>query len=191
VIGPRHARLLLLIATGVAGLALSGCTLLGSPAKATISPADLKAAFPTIERLASVVYSHDPEGDAVAECEYFEYGRGAFTSDPANASCRVFDPEDRHPGGGAEGPVPVAFDDQARADLADLKRTFEGADAPLDYMNLVLGADGSVGPDSTFAFDPCVTYVYQPGWSTLPGDEDGDTVSTGIDADWYKTDSCP
>jgi hypothetical protein len=186
VIGSRRARLVLLVAAGVA---LSGCTLFGPPAKATVPVAAMRAAFPTIERLAAVVYSHDPAGDAVAECEYFEYGRGAFTSDPADGSCRVFDPDDRHPGGGAEGPVPVAFDDQARADLADLKRAFDGAGAPLDYMNLVLEADGSVGPDSTFAFDPCVTYVYQPGWSTLPSDEDA--VSTGIDADWYKTDGCP
>lgn len=32
---------------------------------------------------------------------------------------------------------------------------------------------------------------YQPGWAVLPEDIPGDSVSRGIDADWYRTDDCP
>ena len=170
---------------------LSGCALSGAP-KASVDLAAVQAAFPTIERLGAVVYMHDGASDqGDPECEYFEYGRGAFSSNPAAEFCRVFDFDDRHPGGGSAGQVPVAFDDQARADLIELLASFDGVGTPLAYMNLMLAADGSVTGDSGFRFDRCVSYWYQPGWSSLPEDLPGDSVSSGIDADWYKTDSCP
>ncbi len=183
------SRVFLLVASAAALCALSGCALFHAP-KANVSVADVTAAFPTVERLGAVVYMFEAGQDGEADCEYFEYRQGAFTSKPHDEFCRVFDVDNRHPGGGSEGPVPVPFDDQARADLADFKKAFEGVGAPMDYMNGVLAADGSVGPDSGFAFDRCVTYWYQPGWTALP-DDDPDAVSTGIDANWYKSDGCP
>jgi hypothetical protein len=133
---------------------------------------------------------HDAGNEGEPDCEYFEYSRGAFTSKPEDEFCRVFDFDNRHPGGGDEGPMPVVFDDEARADLADLKKAFDGVGAPLDYMNLVFDANGSVGPDSGFEFDRCVAFWYQPGWTALPDDIAGDFVSMAIDEDWYKTDAC-
>jgi hypothetical protein len=184
---PHGRRVLALLVV----LLLSSCALFRAP-KATVEVEAVAAAFPTIERLEAVVYMHEGGSDSDdPECEYFEYGRGAFTSNPADEFCRVFDFDDRHPGGGMEGPVPVAFDDQARAHLAELLASFDGVGAPLDYMNLVLAPDGSVGADSGFSFDRCVSYWYQPGWTTLPEDIEGDSVSSGMNADWYKTDSCP
>lgn len=170
---------------------VSGCALIRAP-KASVDVTAVAAAFPTIESLGAVVYMHEDGSDSGdPECEYFEYGRGAFTSNPADEFCRVFDFDDRHPGGGLEGPVPVAFDDQARADLGELLASFDGVGAPLDYMNLVLAPDGSVGADSGFMFDRCVSYWYQSGWAKLPEDIEGESVSSGLNADWYKTDNCP
>lgn len=183
----RARSLVLFVITAVA---VAGCASFATP-KANVSVSDVGDAFPTIERLSAVVYMLEADGDGEPNCEYFEYGRGAFTSKPADEFCRVFDFDERHPGGGDEGPVPVAFDDKAQADLADLKQAFAGAGAPLDYMNLVLAADGSVGPDSGFAFDRCVAYWYQPGWDALPEDDPGESISSGINEDWYETDSCP
>ncbi len=171
-------------------LIVAGCAFFRMP-KATVNVADVAAAFPTIERLSAVVYMLDAGGDDEPDCEYFEYGRGAFTSNPDDEFCRVFDFGDRHPGGGHEGPVPIAFDAEARTDLAALKHAFEGVGAPLNSMNAVLAVDGSVASDSGFAFDRCVTYWYHPGWTALPDDISGDSVSRGINADWYKTDGCP
>lgn len=182
-----------LIPSSVIPIALStltGCALV-APAKADVDVAHIAAAFPTIERLSAVVYMHDPGNDSDADCEYFEYGRGAFTSKPEDEFCRVFDYEGRHEGGGDEGPVPVPFDDQALADLATLKSALAEDGLALDYMNVVLAPDGSVAGDSNFWFDRCVTYWYQPGWTTLPEDDPGKLVSTAIDSNWYKEDGCP
>ena len=186
---PKHAvaRITSLV---FALLIVAGCAFFRTP-KATVNVADVAAAFPTLERLSAVVYMLDAGSGEEPGCEYFQYGRGAFTSNPDDEFCRVFDFDNRHPGGGDEGPVPIAFDAEARRDLAALKRAFEGVGAPLDYMNAVLAADGSVASDSGFAFDRCVTYWYHPGWTVLPEDIAGDSVSTGINADWYKTDGCP
>jgi hypothetical protein len=136
-------------------------------------------------------HMHDDEGRDEPDCEYFDYGRVAFTSKPEDEFCRVFGYNTRQPDGGFEGPIPVAFDETARADLPELKQAFAGISAPLDYINLALASDGSVGPDSVFSFDRCVTYWYQPGWTALPEDIDGETVSTGINKDWYESDGCP
>ena len=160
----------LMLVLGAAALAVSGCVLLDAP-KASVSVEDIGAAFPTVQRLQAVVYMRDAGEVGEADCEYFEYKRGAFTSKPDDEFCRVFDFEGRQPGGGDEGPVPVAFDDTARSDLEALKEAFHGVSAPLDYMNLVLAADGAVGPDSGFRFDRCVAYWYQPGWTVLPEDD--------------------
>jgi hypothetical protein len=174
----------------VVALVFSGCAMFRTP-KATLSVDDIAVAFLTIQRLSAVVYSRDASEDGEADCEYFQYGRGAFTSKPEDEFCRVFDFADRQPGGGDEGPAPVAFDAQARTDLAEFLAALKSVGAPLNYMNLVPTADGSVGPDSNFAFDRCVSYVYQPGWTALPEDLSDDAVSSGINADWYKVDSCP
>ena len=126
------------------------------------------------------------------DCVYFEYARGSFTSKPEDEWCRVFDLlDERRPGGGPEGPVPVAFDDQARADMHAVLAAFDGVGTPLDYMNVVMDADGSIGPDSGFSFDRCVAYWYDPGWRRLPEDIPGESVSEGIDLNWYRTDHCP
>ena len=182
-------RMFLLVAMAAAMFAIAGCAFLRTP-KANVAVGDIATAFPTVQRLGAVVYMFEAGQDGEADCEYFEYQRGAFTSKPQDEFCRVFDFDDRHPGGGNEGPVPVPLDDQARADLVDFKKAFEGVGASIDYMNAVLASDGSVGPDSGFDFDRCVAYWYDPGWTALPND-DPDSVSTGIDANWYKTDSCP
>jgi hypothetical protein len=181
----RGATLLMVIA-----LVISGCALFRTP-KATVSVDDITLAFPTIQRLSAVVYSNEAGQDGAADCEYFEYGRGAFTSKPEDEFCRVFDFANRQPGGGSEGPAPAAFDAQARADLAEFLAAFKPVGVPLDYVNLVPTANGSIGPDTNLAFDRCVSYVYQPGWTTLPEDTPGDSVSSGIDKNWYKADGCP
>ena len=172
-------------------LVVSGCSLLRAP-KADVDVSRVQAAFPAVEQLGAVVYMDDPavEGEDRG-CEYFEYQRGAYASDPDDEFCRVFDYDDRHPGGGPEGPVPGAFDDQARADVTAMLAAFDSVATPVRYMNVVLTADGSIGPDSNFAFDRCVYYWYQPSWKSLPDDFKGKEVSTGINADWYKTDNCP
>jgi hypothetical protein len=132
---------------------------------------------------------NDPAtGGGDPACEYFEYERGAFTSNPADEDCRVFERNDEP---GIRGPAPVAFDDQARADLKAMLAAFDSTGAPLNYMNVVLTEEGSMGPGSGFAFDRCVYYKYRPGWAVLPEDIEGEQVSTGIDRDWYQTDSCP
>jgi hypothetical protein len=181
----NRAALLMVVA-----LVFSGCAVFRTP-KVTVSVDDIAMAFPTIQRLSAVVYLHEAGQDGAADCEYFEYGRGAFTSKPEDEFCRVFDFADRQPGGGSEGPAPAAFDAQAQADLAEFLAAFEAVGARLDYMNLVPAENGSVGPDTNFAFDRCVSYVYQPGWTTLSEDVSGDSISSGIDRDWYKTDGCP
>jgi hypothetical protein len=168
--------------------ALLGCALIG-PKKADVDVAHVAAAFETIERLGAVAYMVQPENEG-EDCVYFQYKRGAFTSLPQDEFCRVFDFDNRQPGGGSEGPIPIAFDDAAKGDLAELKAALGGVGAPLDYMNLVLRADGSVGRDSGFAFDRCVMYWYEPGWTSLPEDIDEETVTTAIDSDWYEVDSC-
>lgn len=165
---------------------LVGCAFF-SPPKAQVDVRDIEAAFPTMQRLAVGVYWLMAGGEE-DECEYFQYSRGAFTSRPDD--CRVFDYDDRQPGGGAEGPVPDPFDEQARFDVADMLAAFEGVGAPLDYINVVVQADGSVGPDSNFSFDRCVMYVYDPGWTTLP-EADPDSIAAGVNTDWYSIDDCP
>jgi hypothetical protein len=174
----------------LAALLASGCVLL-APSKASVKVSDIESVFPTIEQLSAVVYMHEPGIDGAADCEYLEYERGAFTSNAADEFCRVFDFDNRHPGGSSEGPAPVTFDAQALTDLAELKKAFDRVSIPLDYMNVVLNPDGHVGPDSGFSPDRCVTYWYQPDWANLPEDITGDSISIGINADWYKTDWCP
>jgi hypothetical protein len=180
---------MLLLVVAAAAVTLAGCAFLRA-AKADVAVTDVEAAFPTVERLGAVVYMVEAGQDGGPDCEYFEYQRGAFTSTPEDEFCRVFDFDSRHPGGGHEGPVPTPLDDQAHADLADFKNAFDDVGSPIDYMNAVLAPDGSVGPDTGFNFDRCVAYWYEPGWTSLP-DDDPDSVSTGIDANWYKTDNCP
>ena len=68
---------------------------------------------------------------------------------------------------------------------------FDRVGTPLRYLNVVLTQEGLMGPDSGFAFDRCVYYSYQPGWTALPEDIPDEQVSTGIDGDWYRTDACP
>jgi hypothetical protein len=174
----------------VAALVFAGCGLF-RPSKSTVSVDDIALAFPTIQRFSAVAYSHEAGQDGEADCQYFQYGRGAFSSKPEDEFCRIYDFDNRQPGGGPEGPVPVAFDARPRTDLAELLTVFKSVGAPLDYMNVAPTSDGSVGPDSYFDFDRCVTYVYQPGWTTLPEDDPGRYVSTGINVDWFKTDLCP
>ncbi len=159
----------------LAALSVAACL---GPTKIRVSVADFASLFPIVERLSVAVYMDDPYSD----CEYFEYGRGAFSSTPADEFCRVFDLPDR--------PVPVAYDAQALADLAELKKEFNRVGLPMEYINVVFDSAGSVGPDSAFSADPCVTYWYEPGWSALPEDYPG-AVSGAIDADWYRTDICP
>jgi hypothetical protein len=173
----------------LATLAIAGCALSVRPS-ADVVVANIATAFPAIERLSAVIYLNEEGSDGEPGCEYFVYVRGAFTSKPTDQFCRVFDFDDRQPGGGDAGPSPVEFDDLARADLADLKVAFERVGAPLKYLNLVIAPNGSVGPDSVFDFDGCIVYWYRPGWTVLPVDESGDSVSTGIDEDWYETDNC-
>jgi hypothetical protein len=169
-------------------LVVAGCVLF-SPPKAKVAVADIAAAFPEVDRLGAVVYMYEAGSDGEPDCEYFEYRRGAFTSKPEDRLCRVFDFDGRHTGGGDEGPIPVAFDEEAHADLVAFKRALDRVGAALVYMNAVLAADGSVGPDSGFKFDRCVAYWYQPGWTSLPEDIPGD-ISSGINEDWYNTDGC-
>lgn len=160
------------------------------PPKADVDVTQVQAAFPVVEGFGAVAYMDDPAvqgGDPA--CEYFEYARGAFTSNPADEFCMVLNFEEA--GEPLWGPAPVAFDDQARADLKAMLAAFASKGAPLRYLNVVLTQDGSMGPDSNFAFDRCVSYRYQPGWIVLPEDTPGEEVSTGIDPDWYRTDNCP
>ena len=165
----------------IAALVVAGCAV-----KANVSVADLESLFPVLERHAAYVYMLD-DGNPETACEYFEYRRGAFNSDPADEFCRVFR---FHPGGGDKGPVPVAFDDEARKDLADLKREFDRVGVPIDYINVVFDVDGSVASRSQFSADGCVEYWYEPGGTTLP-DDAPKAITTVIDDEWYKIDHCP
>jgi hypothetical protein len=165
-------------------LVASGCALFRPP-KADIDVTQLQAAFPAVEAIGAIVYM-DEGGDPA--CEYFEYERGAFTSNPADEFCRVFERIDEP---GQDGPPPVAFDEQARADLKTLLAAFKNTGAGLRYMNVALDADGSVESESTFAFDRCVYYRYHPGWADLPQDTPGEEVWAGVNGDWYQNDNCP
>jgi hypothetical protein len=151
--------------------------------KAHVSISSLTALFPTIERLGVSKYLVETRTDK-PDCVFFEYRHGAFTSDPSDEFCRVFGEP------GPTDPTPVPFDETANVDLASLRGEFNRLDVPIQYLFIHLDSDGAVGPGSAFNADRCVGYFYQPGWSTLP-EADPDVVSTGIDANWYKTDFCP
>lgn len=153
-----------------------------------VAVSDIASVFPTVEGLAARVYMVHETGEGET-CEYFEYVTRSFTSIPTDQFCRVFDFDDRHPGEG-EGVDPIGFTQDARDDLAGLKAAFRQAGLDIEYLNVVFRPDGSVGPGSFFQFDPCVAFVYEPGWSVLPEDFPGDSTSVGIDANWYKMDSC-
>ena len=171
----------------LAGLMVAACL---APAKAKVSVSDLTALFPTIERLGVRSYTVDTRTDQ-PDCVFFEYGRGAFTSDPSDEFCRVWRVDPQNPDAGWVGPAPVAFDQQAHNDLAALKGEFDRVGVPIEYLYINLDPAGAVGPDSAFDADRCIAYFYQPDWSALPEDIPGKSVSTGITADWYKTDHCP
>ncbi len=160
----------------IAGL-VAGCL---PPTKANVSVTSLEGLFPIIKRLHIDAYMVEPRTDQPA-CVFFLSRRGAFSSDPSDEFCRVF---------GAGGPPAVAFDQQASDDLAELKGEFDLVGVPVQYLYINLGAGASIGPESAFSADRCVAYFYSPGWSALPEPE-RNTVSSGITADWYKTDSCP
>src|SRR6476660_8252328 len=92
-------RMLLLVAAAAAMCGLAGCALLRTP-KADVSVDAVATAYSTVQRLGALVYMFEAAQDGEANCEYFEYQRGAFTSKPQDEVCRVFDFDNRHPGGG-------------------------------------------------------------------------------------------
>jgi hypothetical protein len=155
------------------------------PVKAAVSVTDLASTFPTLDRLAVRSYEFRRFNDGEPVCESFHYARGAFTSIPGDEFCAVFhdDPDPR--------PVPIAFDAQALADLAVVKIDFARMGVPIQQIYIHSDSEGSVGRGSAFAADRCVIYVYDPGWAVLPEQIPGDSISSGLTADWYKTDSCP
>ncbi len=172
----------------LASLTVAGCL---QPAKAKVSVADMSALFPAIERLG--VRSYMVRGPMTDQpgCEFFLYRRGPFTSATSGDDCRIMWVDPENPDAGPVGPAPSAFDREAQDDLAALKREFGRIGVPIEYLYINLDSAGSVGPRSAFAADRCVAYFYEPGWTALPEDIPGEQVSTGITADWYKTDTCP
>ena len=158
-------------------LAAVGCL---RPTKAGLSVSALSALFPVMDQLDVHSYMADPHDP---DCVYFEYRRGSFTSNPSNEFCRTFE--------GPDDPAPVAFDPRATNDMASLIGEFERVGVPIEYLYISQDVAGAVGSGSLFAADRCVAYVYEPGWSSLPEDIPGESVSTAISADWHKTDNCP
>ena len=156
--------------------ALSGCV----PAKASVSTAGLASTFPTIQRLGVVEFEHQEFNQGEPVCDALVYKRGAFASIPGSGTCGTFD-------GSTE--IPVPFDPQATSDLAALTAEFDRIEAPMRLLLIRFGPDGAVGAESSFAADGCVTYIYHPGWTTLP--DPGKEIATGIDMSWYRVDRCP
>jgi hypothetical protein len=155
---------------------LSGCV----PAKASVSVSDLTSTFPAIQRLGVIEFEHQEFNEGEPDCDALVYKRGAFASIPRSGTCGTFS-------GSTE--VPVEFDPEATADLATVAAEFDRIKVPMRYALIKSGVDGAVGAESTFAADGCVTYVYYPGWTSLP--DLGKEIATGIDENWYRVDSCP
>ncbi len=154
-------------------LAAGGCA-----AKAKVDVADLEGMFPRMQRMSVNVLTLESN----PECQYFEYSRGAFTSNMPDDSC-----------GWANGHPPPsrsAFDERARQDMATLQDGFSRLGIPIAWIYIERGTDGSIGSGSFFAADRCVFYYYAPRWTRLPEAGKHEAV-TGINPNWYKTDLCP
>ncbi len=166
-------------------LVAPACDLGVAKASAARSIPAIRALLPAFEALDVRIYM-DAEG-----CEYLVDDRGAFASNlDQEGWCRVWDFEDRHPGGNA-ALAPGPFDDAARMEFTALRHEIDEAGLDLDYLDLLYDPDGHIAPGSIFAVGPCVTFFYDPRWSVLPESIEGVSVSTAIDDDWYQTDICP
>jgi hypothetical protein len=128
----------------------------------------LRSVFPILERLSVTNYWVDER------CEYIAYGRGAFVTDPASLECEI----------DVDGPHPRRpLDDQARADIALIRSESAKHGPPLQHAFLEYAPDGTIINDSSLGFRPCLSYVYDPGYGTLPAD---DSVEyDAVDATWY------
>lgn len=145
-------------------MAVLGC---GQP-----SPSDavvkLAAVFPTLaEYQVSRLYTTDG-------CEYIVYERGAFVTDPASEECQI----------DVEGPYPRSpIDTETRGALDAIYRASEVHGPRLQMAFPEYATDGTiVGGDFGFAW--CLSYVYDPGWATLPPSTS--ETYAAVDRDWYE-----
>lgn len=148
--------------------------------------ADVGAAeslFPLFEDLGLRAYWRYA-GNGAPECEYLEYHRGAFISTPDAPVCQVIDPDNRPT---LAAPVPAAFDLQANRDLDLVKTAFAATHLDITYLHVVFLGD-HVAAGTVYSTDACAFLTYEPGWTALPPDVE--SVSRGINTDWYVTDYC-
>jgi hypothetical protein len=140
----------------------------------------LESVFPLLERLGTLAYMHEPTLDG---CEYLQYSRGAFSTDPASDTCWM--------ARGSDEPIPspVEFDGQATIDVGELRSHFAQVGAPIRSLYVDFRNDGTIAAAS-FSVDGCITYYFEPGWTELPKPDETE-VSTRIDSMWYQTDYCP
>jgi hypothetical protein len=143
---------------------------------------DLASTFPTLQHLGVSFFAHREFNEGEPVCDALVYKRGAFGSIPGSDTCGTFD---------GSTAIPVVFDPQAVADLAAVRAQFDRIRVPMRYALIMSGPDGAVGAKSKFAVDGCLTYVYEPGWTSLPETFPGKEVVTGIDQNWYRVDICP
>lgn len=174
-VGPRAPlRLAVVVLT-----LLSACL----PAvKADVSVRDIERAFPVFSELGVRSYEFARFNAGEPVCEALEYRRGAFAT-INDGLCGAYD--------GDAVRTRMPFDAGAIADLATLKSALSGNGLDLLRIRIIQNPDGSVGSGSYFSADGCVTYNYVRGWSGLPPSVLGKELSTGIDPNWYRTDTCP
>ncbi len=157
-------------------LILAGCysaPVLGGTPQAV---AKLETFFPVIERLHVAGYWIDNSHS----CRYISYRRGIFSTDTSIEGCWIWDLGE-----------PQSFDDQARADMAEVEAAIDATNLPLDYFSVEFGADGSVTAESNFSLDRGCgdVYTYHPRWTSLPTENaiPGKSAVGMITPNWYET----
>jgi len=80
------------------------------------------------------------------------------------------------------------FDLQADLDLQTLLAWYQERDLPIVYISVKRDERGEVAAQSFFNADECQSFVFEPGWTALPGDLLEEAVA--VDANWYLILSC-
>jgi len=103
-------------------------------------------------------------------CRNIVYAHGAFSSDPSDSTCNLFEEQ------------PVDFDAQATADFDALVQRLSDAGVDVSAIRR-RPASAQEGDRLRFTIGQS-TFVYSPGY-TLPESDRGELEFFAIDADWY------
>jgi hypothetical protein len=98
-------------------------------------------------------------------------------TDPTSFDCQIAT---------EEGPEPrEQIDPTVRDDLDAIFSESERHGLRIQHAFPTYGSSGDV-VGGQFGFRECLTYVYEPGWSTLPIDEYAEVEA--VDHAWYRVD---